>query len=216
MNKSFFIKNINDESKRCVIDNNINESDIYLTDIIAKNDLNLDRIYKSTFIKQDLKKDKYQGIYIYLCEKQEKDLYQIYKYLTGNNPIAQNVLLCNKITIKEQITSFLYRAILCEYNSCFIVGGIELLNNIQKTYLIKILNSFFQKGDEVINSCLIFLFTNINTDIYNNFDSQKYRKILTKKDKIYPILQRRKNFRVAYFFEIYFKILLDMLYFFIA
>ena len=129
MNKSFFIKNINDESKRCVIDNNINESDIYLTDIIAKNDLNLDRIYKSTFIKQDLKKDKYQGIYIYLCEKQEKDLYQIYKYLTGNNPIAQNVLLCNKITIKEQITSFLYRAILCEYNSCFIVGGIELLNN---------------------------------------------------------------------------------------
>ena len=123
------IKNGKVESKGNEIDNIIEKCNIYLNDIIAENDLTIDKIYETTFIKQELKKDKYQGIYIYLCEKLEKDLYQIYKYMTGNNPIAQNILLCNKITTNEQITAFLYRAILCEYNSCFIVGGIELLNN---------------------------------------------------------------------------------------
>ena len=101
--------------------------------------------------------------------------------MTGNNPIAQNVLLCNKNTTKEKITAFLYRAILCEFNSCFIVGRVELLNNDQKNYLIKLLNSFFEKGNEVINSCLIFLYTTKNSDIYKNLDSQKYKKILILK-----------------------------------
>jgi len=105
--------------------------------------------------------------------------------LTGNNPIAQNVLLCNKNTTNEQITSFLYRAILCEFNSCFIFGGIELLNNELKAYLIELLNSFFQKEDEVINSCLIFLFSNKISDIYKNLDSQKYKKILNLKRDLF-------------------------------
>ena len=179
------IKNENVENKGNAIDNIIEKCNIYLNDIIAENDLTIDKIYKSTFIKQELKKDKYQGIYIYLCEKLEKDLFQIYKYMTGNNPIAQNILLCNKITTNEQITAFFYRAILCEYNSCFIVGGIELLNNDQKTYLIELLNSFFQKGDEIINSCLIFLYTTKNSDIYKNLDSLKYGKILNLKRDLF-------------------------------
>jgi hypothetical protein len=188
MTNDLFGKNIksgNVVSKGNIIDNNINECEIYLNGIFANNGIILDNIYKNTIIKQNLKKEKYQGIYIYLCEKQEKDLYQIYKYLTGNDPIAQNVLLCNNKTSNEQITSFLYRAILCEFNSCFIVGGMELLNNDQKTYLIKLLNSFFQKGDEVINSCLIFLYTTKNSDIYKNLDSQKFKKILNLKRDLF-------------------------------
>jgi len=179
------IKNGNTERKGNVIENNIKECDIYLNNIIAENGLTLDKIYKNTIIKQELKKYKYKGIYIYLCKKLEKDLFQIYKYLTGNNPIAQNILLCNKITTNEQITSFLYRAILCEYNSCFIIGGIELLNNDKKTYLIELLNSFFQKGDENMNSCLIFLYSTKYSDIYKILDSLKYKKIFTLKRDLF-------------------------------
>ena len=117
----------------------------------------------------------------------EKNLFQIYKYLTGNNPIAQNVLLCNKDITKEEISSFLYRAIYCEFNSCFIVAGIELLNNDQKTYIIDLLNIFFPKGDEKINSCLIFLYTTKSSDIYKNLETKKYKKILDLKNNLFDL-----------------------------
>ena len=136
---------------------------------------------------------KYQGIYVYTCEKLEKDLFQIYKYLTNNNPIAQNILLCNKETINEQITSFLYRAIKCEYNSCFIIGGIELLEFEQKLYLIDLLNFFFEKEDNKINSCLIFLFTNKSSDIYKNLQMKKYKNVLDINTKEFNKLNYELN-----------------------
>ena len=73
--------------------------------------MDLRKIYETTIIRQKYIGKKYQGIYTYLFEELEKELFQIYKYLTGNNPIAQNILLCNKDTSKEEIISFLYRAI---------------------------------------------------------------------------------------------------------
>ena len=141
----------------------INDCYEYLKEILKVNDLSLEKIYKTSIIKQIMAKEDYKGIFVYHCEKLEKDLYQIYKYLTGNNPVAQNILLCKKETINEEIISFLYRAIKCEYNSCFIIGGIELLEFEQKICLIDLLNNFFEKGDEKMNSCLIFLFTNKNS-----------------------------------------------------
>ena len=107
-----------------LIKNNIEDWDKYIKKILDKNTLTLEKIYSNTIITQkNLKSNK--GIFIYTCEKPEKNLFQIYKYLTSNNPIAQNVLFCNKITSNEEITSFLYRAILCEFNSCFILAGLE-------------------------------------------------------------------------------------------
>ena len=116
------------------IQDNINNCEKYLTEVLNINKLCLKKIYETTIIKQKDKSGKYQGVYTYLTEKLEKELYQIFKYLTGNNPIAQNVLLCNKDTTSEEITSFLYRAIKCEFESCFIVGGIEFLGNNQKIF----------------------------------------------------------------------------------
>jgi len=75
-----------------------------------------------------------------LCENLEKDLFQIYKCLTGNNPIAQNILICNENTTNEEITPFLYRSIKCDFNSCLIIGGLESLELEQKECICELLN----------------------------------------------------------------------------
>ena len=106
----------------------------------------------------------------------EKELFQIYKFLTKNNPIAQNILLCNKDTSNEEITAFLYRAVLCQSNSCFIIGGLELLENAQKMHILDLLNNFFEKKKER-QSCLILIFTDKSSDIYKSLGMKKYKKI---------------------------------------
>ena len=183
------VTDFNVEKKEEIVKNNIVNWNKYLNEVLQINNLTLDKIYENTIIK----KNKYQGIYVYTCEKLEKDLFQIYKYLTNNNPIAQNILLCNKETINEQITSFLYRAIKCKYNSCFIIGGIELLEFEQKFCLIDLLNYFFPKEDEKINSCLIFLFTNKSSDIYKNLEMKKYKSVLDINKKEFNNLNYELN-----------------------
>ena len=176
-----------------IIQDNINNCNKYLNEVLKINKLSLKTIYETTIVKQKGKIGKYQGVYTYLTEKLEKELYQIYKYLTGNNPIAQNILLCNKDTTNEEITSFLYRAIKCEFESCFIVGGIELLGNNQKVTALNLLNRLFPKGDEKINSCLLFLYSNKNSDIYRNIEMKKYRKVLELKKDVFNTLKYEGN-----------------------
>ena len=167
-----------------LIHNNIQDWENYLEQILNKNKLTLDIIYQPTLIIQKNLNFK-NGVFTYVCEKPEKNLFQIYKFLTGNNPIAQNILLCNKMTSNEEITAFLYRAILCDYNSCFIVAGLELLETEKKTTILDILNNFFQRGNEKINSCLIFLYMSKNSDIYKSLEMKRYRQILEVSEKQY-------------------------------
>ena len=132
-----------------LIQNNIQDWNKYIQKVLDKNKLTLEKIYNNTIITQkNLKSNK--GIFIYTCEKPEKNIFQIYKYLTGNSPMAQNVLFCNKITSNEEITSFLYRAILCEFNSCFILAGLESLETEKKTVILDLLNNLFLRGKEEV------------------------------------------------------------------
>ena len=176
------IKHFNYEEKDDIIKTNISNCEKFLNEILNINDLKLDNIYKNTLIKKNIKKE-YKGLYTFLCEKLEKDLFQIFKYLTRNNPIAQNILLCNKNTTNEEITTFLYRAIKCDYNSCFIFGGSELLNYDQKTLIIKLLDDFLKRKNHKMKSCLIFIHTNPNSDIYKSLIMKGYRETLDIKKK---------------------------------
>lgn len=151
----------------------------YLNKILAINNLTLEKIYKESLIKKSIKSEEYRGLYIYSVEKLEKSLFQIYKYLTSNTPSAQNILLCNEETTIEEIASFLYRAILCEFHSCFIVGGIELLKSEQKSFMIELLNEIFVEKHKQMKSSLIFLYTNKSTDIIKSLESLKNKKILS-------------------------------------
>ena len=67
-------------------------------------------------------KNKYRDIYILKCENFSMEEYTLYLFLEkfGKLPIAQNILICSKEISIEEIQSFIYRAILCDYNTLFI------------------------------------------------------------------------------------------------
>ena len=168
----------------------INNIENYLDKILLKNGLTMKDIYKDSLIKYKEKKDDYRGVFLYSCNQSNQiynDLFHIYKYLTENIPIAQTVLLCNKETSNEELVAFLHRAILCEFNSCFIIGGIELLEFDKKSKLLEILYLLLSKYKFKMKSCLIIIYTNKNTDIYKSLDLLRYRKIFN--------LQKLKNFQ---------------------
>jgi len=137
----------------------------YFEKLLTLNEISLDEIYEKNIIKSNIEFEKYRGLYSYSCFNLGKEIFQLYKYLTGNSPNAQNILFCNKEITNGEITAFLYRAILCDFHSCFIIGGIELLEPNTKKYLINILNSILYEINGIMNSCLIFINTNQNTDI---------------------------------------------------
>jgi len=123
-------------------------------------------------------------------------LFQIYKHLTKNNPCSYTILLCNKETTIEELTSFLYRAILCEYNSCFIIEGIEFLEYNKKSKLLEILNKLYIDDYENMKSCLIILYTTRTTDIFKSLNALKYKKILDIKKKDFENVSIKSNVEI--------------------
>ena len=153
----------------------INNCENFLKELLIRNNLDLKQIYKDSLIYEHY---SYKGVYMYFCKKLEKDLFQIYKYLTKKTPIAQNILLCNKETSNEELTAFLYRAILCQFNSCFIIGGIELLEFEKKSKLLEILNNLYEDINKKMTSCLIILYNNKSSDIFKSLNLLKYKQDL--------------------------------------
>ena len=64
-----------------------------------------------------------------------------------------------------------------------------MLDSKQKITILDLLNHFFPKGNEEINSCVIFLYSNKNSDIYRNMEMKKYRKIFDIKRKVFESLK---------------------------
>ena len=149
-----------------------------INEFIQKNLLINNLSSKDVYSDSKLISGEYKGFYLYSCvDNLEKQLYQLYNYLTGKRPVAQNILFCNVDTTKEEIESFLYRAILCQYNSCFMIGGIELLEFGPKNYLIEFLNEIISEYGENMVSCLIVLSSDKTTDIHKSLDLIKCKKI---------------------------------------
>ena len=106
----------------------------FIEKALITNNISIDQIYEKSIIKPLIEFNKFRGLFIYKCINIIKDLFQVYKYLTGNYPVCQNFLICNNETSIHEIISFLYRAILCNYHSCYIIGGIHNLNAENKNY----------------------------------------------------------------------------------
>ena len=88
--------------------------------------------------------------------------------------MATTLLICNKYTTIEEITSFLYRAFLCKFNVLFIMAKIDELQPEKYEVVSKIILKLYSKKEEEMNSCLVF--------IYSNNDSQIVRHLLTIKN----------------------------------
>ena len=154
----------------------------YIKEILRRNNKNFGTIQNNMKIIEKEGDSEYCGIYTFQSDRfnnnLQKNVLQIYKYLTKKNPKAQYILFCNKETTTEELTAFLYRAILCEYNLCFIIAGIELLQFKQKTNFQKLVNDLYSSSKKKMKSCLIIAYLDTEADIMKSVFTLKNRKSL--------------------------------------
>jgi hypothetical protein len=160
--------------------------DSYLKAIFKKNKIDLKKINEDSneIIKKDDDND-YSGIYCFQALNLQKNVLQLYKYLTKSTPNAQYILFCNKETTSEEITAFLYRALLCELHSCFIIAGVELLPFKEKITFQSIFKDLYQNDEKKMKSCLIIAYMNNDADIVKYIHTLKknfFKNILNDLD----------------------------------
>ena len=179
--------------------------DKYIKIILQENNITSEKIHENNIIKVNEGEPKYSGIYTFKAENIQKNVLQLYKYFTKSIPNAQYILFCNKETSNEELTAFLYRAIKCKYNTCFIIAGVELLSFKQKNTLLDILDKLYEKNideKEKMKSCLFIVFTDIDADIMKSIFSLKNRKSLMnilkqlEDQKMDDIQENLKNIKI--------------------
>ena len=159
-----------DEDKYITLLENIK---ISLKNILDKNNLNLEVIYKQNLIKEKYK-EKFKGLFLYNLKndyflEEQKDieiqLLNLFNYFTGYSPMAQTILLCNEETSCEEITAFIYRAFLCKYPVFFAFGKIECLTSEKKKILIELINSLYNDNLNQMKSCVVFAYSDKNDSL---------------------------------------------------
>ena len=103
----------------------------YLRSLFENNGTSLQKHYEAMLIKGE---NKYKGIYLYdwINESSEEFILEIFLDKIGRLPIAQNILIASKETTQEEMQAFFYRAILCEYNTLFIVQINNSFSDLQQ------------------------------------------------------------------------------------
>jgi hypothetical protein len=130
-------------------------------------------------------------------------------------PIAQNVLITNKETSTEEIQAFFHRAILCNYNTLFVVEINDSFSDYQQSkmnnYIDSLLSYKNQRYNEeasqnvdktntqdYLDSCIVFVYDKQNRNITSflkeleKLDAQKF-KDFEKNDKINQIKFKGKS-----------------------
>ena len=100
---------------------------------------------------------EYKGIFLHECKNYSMEQYiiELFWDKIGKLPISQNILITNKETTEEEIQAFLHRAILCRYNTLFVVEINESLSEYQQTvintYIDQLLTLKCKKFNEQYN-----------------------------------------------------------------
>ena len=160
----------------------------YVDSLFNNNNLSLEKHYnKMKIINQD-NSTLLKGLFIYKSgmesETMEKDILQIFLDKIGNLPIAQNILIFNKETSVEEMQAFLYRGILCKYNTIFVFEINDSFNENYQRYLNKIIDKILTYSNDIYNkmnktkykleetseymkSCFIFIYNEKNESSLN-------------------------------------------------
>jgi len=176
----------------------------YFISLFKNNNTNFQKHYENMLIKE---KKKEKGIGIKKCEKISMEEYILYLFQEKLDklPIAQNILICSNETSIEEIQSFFYRAILCEYNTLFIVEILESFNNFQHNKMYgfidkllsiklenikkdkenqKIKNIDKSRSKEYLNSFIVFVYKKLENEFSFLNELGKYTKKIAKKTEI--------------------------------
>ena len=104
----------------------------YIIDLFKKNELNFQKHYENMIIKEEYMK---KGISMIKCKEEqsiEENILCLFANKLDKLPIAQNILICSRETTIEEIQSFFYRAILCEFNTLFVLEILDSFSNFQQ------------------------------------------------------------------------------------
>ena len=115
---------------------------------------------------------------------------------TGKFPISQNIILINKETSDEELECFLFRSILCNYHTLFIIGLNDITNS-QEDNLLNIINKLvdyikikdnkniknLSKIKAKIKSCIIFIYNHDSNIIDNIAKITNYNDLTKKKEQ---------------------------------
>ena len=168
----------NIEGYNSYIKDSFNKISCYITNLFLNNDLTIEKHYKKMEIKSQ-KKDEFKGIYFCECEKNsmEKVIMDKFIEMTGNLPIAQNVLISCKATSYEEMQAFFHRAILCKYYTLFMIEINDSFSDLQKSIMHNFIDKVltykydkFPKKEKVdkkkinkyLDSCIIFVYDKTN------------------------------------------------------
>ena len=84
-------------------------------------------------------------------ESAEEYILKIFLEKIGHLPLAQNVLISSKETSPEEIQAFFYRAILCDYNTLFVVELNNSFSNYQQNIMYSYINSILSFKNKIYN-----------------------------------------------------------------
>ena len=212
--------------------NSLDSISNYITTIFLHNGISLEDHYEKmkikftnsihnslTLSKQEFKvnDNPYKGIILHECENNsmERFIINLFWDKVGELPIAQNVLITSKETSSEEIQAFFHRAILCNYNTLFVVE----INDSFSDYQLSIMNSYIDnllsekykrikeetkedidkiKTGSYLDSCIVFIYDNQNKNIKPFLNEiGKYEKLdILKEDNIIKNIPKIENIMV--------------------
>jgi hypothetical protein len=164
----------------------------YVNSLFVNNDSSLEKHYFKMKIKCMENNPPLRGLYIYksdsVSETMEEDILQIFLDKIGCLPIAQNILIFNKETSFEEMQAFLYRGLLCKYNTIFVFEINESFTEYYQRYsnrmmdkILIYLNNIYNKiknkkfkleeTSEYMESCFIFIYNEKNESSLNQIIS---------------------------------------------
>ena len=166
------------------IERNLAKISQYLEILFNVNNLTVEKILTPNIIKNN----NYHGFYtVEVLEKSyEIEILNWYYRLTKNLPLSLTLLFCNEETSDEELISFIYRAIFCEYNVLFLIQNIEDLPDNKRKKIITILSN---ENIENLQSTLVITYKRQDSDIYKSMmkirgikrlDEYKNRKMNNK------------------------------------
>ena len=172
----------------------------YITTVFSSNNLSPKALYDNMKI---IPENNYKGMFSYECEKNnmEKCLINLFWDNTFGLPIAQNVLITNKETSSEEMQAFFNRAILCKYNTLFIVEISESFSKYQQGLMNNYINNLLsyknnkyneqtkqniekKNTKDYLESCIVFIYDKENNNI---------APFLKEIDKLYIYDENNKN-----------------------
>ncbi|KAL6632242.1 hypothetical protein U3516DRAFT_808176 [Neocallimastix sp. 'constans'] len=173
--RNYYLYDMKNNSKEITSLNQMfSDISMYLNQISMNDEFALETVYKDA----ELQNKSHRGIYSFACPLEAIEINAIYSalYLTGNFPLAQTVLYCSEDTSKEEVLSFIYRAMKCDYPVLFMLLKPENLRVEVKQYLIELLvtdksgsqDRRQQQQQQDMLSCLLLIYSKENENENEN------------------------------------------------